>query len=464
MTTIFHPLASAARARPEHPILVMDDAAWTAAELCQYVARVAAGLANQGLTRGTPVALLGPVCSNWVVALHALGWIGAIAVPTGPGPDAQIDPSVAFAISCGASVPTHLHKLDLHPAATPLPEPRWPLGEVRLWMQTSGSSGVAKTVPVTCGQLLFSAMGSAIRLGHLPNDRWFCCLPLHHIGGLSILFRTAFYGTCSEVRARFDATQVNRRVDSGDITQISLVPTMLARLLDARHNRPFPEQLRFILLGGASCPAQLRRRCTALGIPVAYTWGMTETASQVATSFPDDPPDDPRHVGPPLTFARVCLRSQHVGPLVVDGPITEGSVQTSDVGDIDARGHVHIHHRSDRIIISGGENVDPSRVEQTLCAHPQVEVAAVIGMPDPHWGERVAAVLVAARRQNGVRVPPEQDAFATWCRQHLAPYERPQQLVWCQQLPQTTTDKLPRAALLRLLTPSEPHHAPTKGR
>ncbi len=462
MTEVFHPLAATARARPEHPVLITPQRNWRARELAEHVARVANSLRLQGLQPGTPVALCGPACSDWVIALHAIGWAGGIACPVGPGQ--AIDSSIAFAVSTGAELPARVHALDLTAANLPLPEPMWPLGEVRLWMTTSGSTGVAKTIPLTSGQLLFSAMGSTIRLGHQLADRWLCCLPLHHIGGLSILLRTAWLATCAEVHPRFDAELVNRRIDSGEVSQISLVPTMLARLLDARSQRPFPASLRTVLLGGAACSDELRSRCTKLGVPVAYTWGMTETASQVATSFVGKPPTQPGEVGPPLAFAKVHQPHTTGGQLVVTGPVVGGTLPTADCGHLDAMENVHVHGRRDRVIISGGENVDPVRVEQTLRDHPQVEDVSVFGVPDPTWGQRVAAVLVATCRPDGNRTPPDPTEFETWFRGQLAPHERPRQLAWCHGLPRTTTDKLPRAALLQLLTAAQPPHAPLGGR
>src|SRR5690606_4255140 len=125
------------------------------------------------------------------------------------------------------------------------------------------------------------------------------CLPLNHVGGLSILYRCAWYATTVELHPRFDADAVSRSIDDG-ASLVSLVPTMLERVLDARRDRPFPPRLRAILLGGARTPEALVSRCRAIGAPVSLTWGMTEAASQVATRFPGDL--DGGGV-PPLAFA-----------------------------------------------------------------------------------------------------------------------------------------------------------------
>ncbi|MGB1016517.1 MAG: AMP-binding protein, partial [Nannocystaceae bacterium] len=392
MTTVFHPVAATARARPNHIVLHTPEGQLTALELCQRVAQLATSLAAQGVRAGNPVALLGPPSLDWVIALHAIGWLGAIVVPVGPGPGAAIDPSVAFVLACHVAPPSGRQRLEYTPANTMHPEPNWRLSDVRLWMQTSGSTGSPRHVPLTTSQLLFSAMGSTIRLGHQPEDRWLSCLPLHHIGGLSILYRCAWLGTCAEVHPRFEPSLVNRRIDTGGVTQISVVPTMLSKLLDDRNTRPFPQGLRVILLGGAAAPPALLARCRAIAAPVACTWGMTETASQVATAPPGDLPSQAGQVGPPLAFARVTAADN--GQLEVEGPIVGERLRTSDAGHLDASGRVVVHGRRDRMIISGGENVDPTRVEQVLCQHPQVDSATVLGLPDATWGARVAAVLV----------------------------------------------------------------------
>ena len=169
---------------------------------------------------------------------------------------------------------------------------------------TSGSTGEPRPIALSTAQLVFSAFGSALRLGHQGQDRWICALPLHHVGGLSILMRCAWAGTTVSLHTRFDAEKAHREIEAGQSTMISVVPAMLEQLLNVRKDTPFPASLRVILMGGAPPSDALLKRCEQIGAPLAVSWGMTEAASQIATTSPSDRPT-PEAGYPSLPFARV---------------------------------------------------------------------------------------------------------------------------------------------------------------
>lgn len=460
-TSVPHPVASAARARPLHPALVADlgpdvheTLNWR--QMAGYAARFAGWLTGLGVDPGDRVALLAPADAAFVVALHGIGWRGAVAVPLAPGATLAdraaalhlLAPDLVLAAP-ETPVPAGPWRLrDLprladvrHPAWTSAPaaEPEWPLDATRVVLQTSGSTGAAKAVQLTTAQLLFSTFGSAIRLGHDPGDRWLDCLPLHHIGGLAILLRSAWLTTTVELHGRFDAARVARALDAGAVSWVSLVPTQLELVFAARPEAAFPARLRGVLLGGAAADPDLLDRCQRLGIPVARTWGMTETAAQVATGVPGDLAAG---IGAPLAFARV--HAEDDGTLVVTGPIAAGgSCVTGDRGAVDADGRVHVHGRRDRVLVRGGVNVAPEPVEAALCRHPAVAAALVLGIADPTWGEvPVAAIAVRA----GFAIDAET------LDRHLAPTcpspARPVRYVWLDALPMSATGK-PLAAEIR---------------
>lgn len=421
-----HPVAATAIARPDHVVLVTPEGAWTADALASRVARRAGAFAAAGLRPGDRVALRGPPDADFVVAVHALGWLGAVCLPVSWRATTEECEDLARhahgrlgALSGAIRIPDD---------APPIAPRAWPLEEDRLLVASSGTTGAARLIPVTTLQLLTSAFGSAIRLGHLPTDRWICALPLHHVGGLSILYRCAWYGTTLELLPRFDAGEVNRAIARG-ASLVSLVPTMLERVLDDRSDTPFPTSLRAILLGGAAAPDGLLARCRAMGAPVARTWGMTEAASQIATSAPG------QYEGglPPLPVATVEARA---GRLVVRGPIVAGEQVTQDRGHVDASGCVHVEGRADAVIVSGGEKVDPVEVEQVLARHPAVREAAVVAVPDPTWGERPIALLVGE--------PVGSDELVAWCRASLSGYKVPSGFRWVDAIPRTELGKIKR--------------------
>ena len=247
---------------------------------------------------------------------------------------------------------------------------------------------------------------------------------------------------------------------------------MCKRLLDAGWEPP--ESLRFVLLGGAPASSDLLERCLNAGVPVHPTYGMTETASQIATATPDDVRAHEGTVGQPLVNTDVTVVDEdgdpvpagEPGELVVSGPtVTPGYLEpertdaafgerglhTGDVGYRDENGRLWIlNRRSDRIV-TGGENVDPGEVLAVLREHPDVEDAAVIGLEDPEWGERVAALVVPADG-DGAGGPLEYDSILEHCDEHLAGFKRPKTIGVAERLPRTASGTVDReAARERLL-------------
>lgn len=457
-----NPILSARLSRPSHPLLEASGLTWKASDLSDGVARFAGRLAGFGVTPGMRVGLVGPASPEWVLTFHALGWVGASVVPLDPQATLAEARRALDAMGPARVIATHgldhqarerwrgaapgLRFITSLPLGPPPPERFWPLDEERVCVLTSGSSGAARPVALTTTQLAFSAFGSAIRLGHDPQDRWLACLPFHHVGGISILLRCAFYGTTVVLEQRFDPSAIARHLDSGEVSIVSLVPTMLEQILDAREERPFPAALRTILLGGDAAPARLLERCRQLGAPVALTWGMTEAASQLATRVPGDlpHPDDrgPAHCGAPLPFCRI--RSEG-GVLTARGPICleGGPLVTRDRGRVDSLGRVRIEGRAESFCVSGGETISLAEIEQELSEHPAVSEAGVVAVPDERWGERPVAILVA---RAGIERPDEA-ALRAWCAERLSRAKLPLSYLWAGALPRTDLGKLARGAL-----------------
>ena len=179
MITLPHPLESAALSRPDHLALEWGEERLSYAGLRDRVAGVAAGLARQGCRPGQRVALVGPPSLDWCVAMHAVGWLGAVAVPLSEGPELSslVERAQVDLVLTAKAWPT--------PDLPPLPERGWPLEEVRFALATSGTTGEPRIVDLTTSQILLSSYASAIRLGLSTSDCTLCCLPLHHVGGLT---------------------------------------------------------------------------------------------------------------------------------------------------------------------------------------------------------------------------------------------------------------------------------------
>ena len=271
-------------------------------------------------------------------------------------------------------------------------------------MPTGGTSGERRSVGLTYGNLLWSAVGSAFNVGVDPADRWLCCLPLHHVSGLSIVMRSAIYGTAAEIHDGFDVDRVAAALESGGVTVVSLVATMLTRLLEsgAPLDRP-----RVVLVGGGPVPAEVLEEAIGRGAVVAQTYGLTEAASQVTTLAPADAKRKLGSAGRPLLTTHIRLLDGEIlvqGPTVAPGCADEdGWLHTGDLGRIDEEGFLYVQGRLGEMIVSGGENVLAGEVEEVLRRHPAVADVAVLGRPDPQWQEAVTAVVVleSGRRRPG---------------------------------------------------------------
>ena len=333
--------------------------------------------------------------------------------------------------------------------------------QVAAILYTSGTTGRPKGVMLTVNNFWWSAIGSARNLGTIADDRWIACLPLFHIGGLSIVTRSVIYGTTAEVHDRFDAERVNASIDDG-ATIVSVVPVMLERMLDARGGTPYPPSFRTVLVGGGPVPDALLARCENAGVPVVQTYGLTETCSQVATLSPDDARRKRGSAGLALhpNELRIESTTGDEGEILVRGPVVmagyaddpdetskataDGWLHTGDYGRLDDEGFLYVLDRRDDLIITGGENVYPAEVEAVVISHAAVEEAAVIGAYDATWGQRVVAVV---RFKSGAVVPNATELDA-WCRISLAGYKVPSEFrTVTAPLPRTASGKLRRTAL-----------------
>ena len=396
------------------------------AELLRQAQSAARRIAAMGAAPGEPVALVLPPGQEFALAFHGCLLLGCPAVPVDPSRSEAERGELTRGCEVIVDGPLEGHE---DPAARP--RSRFEHDEVAVVMHTSGSTGAPAPVELTYRNLWWSAAGSAVALGLDPEERWLCCLPVAHVGGLSILVRSAIYATTAIVHERFDTDAV-LAVLTGEEgpTMVSLVPTMLGRLLDAGLERP--PALRHALLGGAPAPDGLLARAQRAGVPVAPTWGMTEAASQVTT------------FGRPLFCTTVGVTG--AGELMVDGPTVSPSCErplaTGDLGRIEPGGEVVVTGRASATIITGGENVQPALVEEAVESHPAVLECGVYGRPDPEWGEAVVAVIV-------LREGAEVDAaeLGKWCRERLAPFECPKEFRFAGSLPRTGAGKIDRTKM-----------------
>ena len=350
---------------------------------------------------------------------------------------------------------------------------------------TSGSSGEPKGVVLTLSNLMWNALSVGLRVGATPDDKWLLCMPLFHVGGYSIIFRSLLYGNGVVLQPSFDPIRVSRSLDEDGITLVSFVPTMLSELLDARRTNPLSPRVRAIFLGGGQPPTQLLSAIKRRRLPVLLTYGMTETCSQVAVADVADQPE-PFTYRPllPTSLAVMKLGTKNrvafakhgeVGEVAVRGPtvfsgywrkpkltgakFSEGWFLTGDLGvaaedtkSPEAAG-LTILGRKEETIVSGGEKILPAEVESALREHSAVRDAVVIGLADARWGERVVAVI-ETRPGYGDRLPSAKE-LSVFLKEKVARYKVPKQYHFWTELPRTPTGKTRRAAVRQRLERGE---------
>jgi O-succinylbenzoic acid--CoA ligase len=434
-------LAQRAQSCPERTALIADGAAVTYAELEAEATWVARRLAAHGVRRGSTAALTMHPRREQVVLAHALMKVGAALLPLSP----RLTEAERAAIVAETEPMVDLDDpglLTQTEADLPL------LGEhdtddICAYVLSSGSTGTPKPIGLTYGNFLWSAMGGAFNIGVDPADRWLCCVPLSHIAGLSIVVRSAIYGTTAVVHDGFDVDRVARSLAAEPISVVSLVTTMLVRLLDAGADLSGP---RAILVGGGPVPESVLAEALDRGATVVQTYGLTETCSQVTTLAPEDAQRKLGSAGRPLLTSHVRIRDGEIlvqGPTVAPGRADEsGWLHTGDLGHIDEEGFLYVRDRIDDMIVTGGENVVPSEVEEVLLRHPAVADAAVVGREDPEWQQAVTAVVVLAPE---AEVTP--DELRHHCAQTLAGFKVPKRVELAAALPRTPSGKLMRRAL-----------------
>lgn len=446
------------------------------AELAQRVAGVWDALARRGVSGSRCVAVRASNRIETLLVVLALIESGTPFVPLHPR---LTDPEVARLVTDSQATclldedaVSELGRERPREAALArfltLPEPMEDAPLAILY--TSGTSGAPKGAVLSRRAFVASARSSAANLGWDDGDRWLLCLPLCHIGGLSIVTRCLQARRPLVLVPRFSTAAVLDAIEHDGITLLSVVPTMLRGLL-ADDAQGLLRRLRGVLCGGAATPRALYEEAIARGVNVLLTYGLTEACSQVTVHRWNREPrlrsgsgvalpgvelaildEESDEVLPPGRPGRIGVR----GPALMTGylhrPPLEGRFfDTGDLGQLDEDGALHVLSRRSDLIVTGGENVYPAEVEQALLACPGIAAALVFGVPDATWGARVAAAVVGASAG-----PIDEAALLRALGERLAPFKRPRLLCQIAALPELPSGKPDRrraaaelAAMLR---------------
>ncbi len=315
-------------------------------------------------------------------------------------------------------------------------------------INTSATTGKFKSVPVRWSQIEAHVKASAKVLGVEEDDNWLVVLPMFHVSGLSIILRTLYNGTRATIREKFSEQVVLDALENEEVTMVSLVPTVLQRIVDAIK----APKLRAILLGGEFIPMPLLQECVQRNLPVYKTYGMSETFAQSTTFSVRDYPHKLASVGYPLDGVTIEIQNpdeEGVGevwissPMLMKGylnkePIT-GAFNTDDIGYVDDDGFLYLLNRRKDIIISGGENIYPKEIEDVLYGMDGILECAVIPVSDPKWGQVPVLCVVTSRTKQEI---------IEYLQCRLAKYKVPKRIVYYDILPKNSMGKILRQELI----------------
>ncbi|WP_067540476.1 AMP-binding protein [Nocardia crassostreae] len=485
-----------AEAKPNEVAIVFGDQRWTWAQWARRIRGVAAVLAAVGMRRGARIGFLDmnhPACLevtfaaaslgvatvvvNWRLATDELRHVlcdsgirllfaGADLLPTA-APAVDAAPCVERVIVVGGDRDEYEALLAADPIGSPVGASAQET-DTGLIMYSSGTTGRPKGVVLSQKALVAHTANLAPELPFTDSDQNLVCMPLFHVGGICYAFHGIRAGVPTIMTRQPDAASLIAGL-TGGATHCFLVPPVIAGLLAAGTvGVDAVSKLTYLAYGAAPMPLPLLRQALSALPEVNFVqvYGQTELAGGISTLAPADhrDPDRPQlllSAGKPMrgtevrvvnlatgtdvpagTQGELWFRTEQAMTGYLDNPeataetITpDGWLRTGDIGRLDLSGHLYIEDRIKDMVITGGENVYGPEVERVLLQHPAITDAAVIGVPDDHWGESVKAIVVA-----NTTVAP--DAIIAYCRDHLAGYKCPRTVDFREALPRNASGKI----------------------
>jgi len=355
--------------------------------------------------------------------------------------------------------------------------------DITILMYTAGTTGLPKGVPLPHNSFSLYVLENVNPVDPEVEETNLLTMPLYHVAGIQAMLAATYGGRAIAMMRQFDTDEWLETVQREKANRAMLVPTMLKRIIDHHHFDKYDlSSLRVITYGAAPMPFEVIKKAIALfpGVSFINAFGQTETASTITTLGPEDhiikgteEEKDKKlrrltsSIGRPMSDVEMKIIDEagnelpigKVGEIVARGPrvmsgywkdaektaktmTKDGWLRTGDMVYMDEDGYFYLAGRGDDMIIRGGENISPEEVENVLYAHPAIEEAAVIGVPDPEWGQEPRAIVALKK---GETATPEE--LIEFCRQRLSSFKRPRSVVFVDALPRTSTGKVLKRVL-----------------
>ena len=446
-------------------------------ELKEKSEQLAKKLAGSGIKKNDRIGILATNSITMVAIIHALSYLGAVSVLlnirlTEREMNFQLNDAGVSLLLTADSLQEQGEKTNAEVVQSFSEIEKLEQKEIELKKEinladpytiiyTSGTTGFPKGVVHTYGNHWWSAISSALNLGLKPTDKWLIPLPVFHVSGLSTMIKSVIYGMPVYLMKKFNTETMHQALLFKNITIASVVTMMVSRLVERLpEGESYPAHLRCLLLGGGPAPESLLEKAKEKKVPVFQSYGMTETTSQIVTLRAQDALRKIGSAGKPLMPAQLKINplsnDDSIGEIQVKGPMVtngyynrdkenrelfdQGWLHTGDLGYMDDEGYLYVVDRRSDLIISGGENIYPTEIENVLAEIPEVKEAAVTGKADEKWGEVPVAFVVMNEE-----VQPED--MMNYLKKHLAKYKLPKEIHFVEELPRNASNKLMKRKL-----------------
>lgn len=399
-------LQTAAEMFGDRPALISTDRTLSWQETADQVALLVTHLEQMNIGRATAVVMTGTNSVDYLLSFLACFEIGAVACPQSPRLTTIEQSRSTDMLSAIVLDTSALDWPQIRQRGSSTKTRAWSTDQLATIISTSGSSGRPKMTALTIGNHYYNAVGSNDNIPFAPGDRWLLSLPLYHVGGIALLFRAMLAGGALVIPE--NGTTLGQSVVSGQVTHVSVVPTLLYRMLSQPRELVLAKaHLKAVLIGGGPVSPLLIDRALEAGLPIYTSYGLTEMGSQVTTTAPGDPAKSLFTSGRLLKYRELSIAGD--GEILVRGETrfagyfsengligpfdNSGWFATGDIGSMRKDGFLTVIGRKDNMFVSGGENIHPEEIEIALGRLPEILEAVVVSIEDDEYGRRPVAFV-----------------------------------------------------------------------